>query len=110
MDIRPREIRNYATHDGKDLFQIWFDDLDDRTGQRIIAARIDRLLDGNFGDHGPVGDGVWELRIHYGPGYRIYYAEDGPVIVLLLCGGDKDSQQRDIRKAKEIWADYRRRI
>ena len=110
MEIQPREIRHYVTYDGKDLFQIWTDNLRDTTGRRIIRKRIGRVLNGNFGDHGSIGEGVWELRIHYGPGYRIYYAEDGPVIVILLCGGEKDTQAGDIRKAKEIWADYRRRI
>ena len=66
------------------------------------------MEEGNFGDHSHVGQGVWELRIHYGPGYRAYYGEDGPVIVLLLCGGDKSTQKRDIRKAHEFWAEYRR--
>lgn len=70
--------------------------------------RIDRVEDGNFGDRGFVGGGVWEIRIHYGPGYRVYYGEDGPAIVLLLCGGDKGTQRRDIRSARELWAEYRR--
>lgn len=55
-----------------------------------------------------VGGGVWELRIHFGPGYRVYYGEDGPRVVLLLCGGDKATQGKDIRKAQELWAEYRR--
>ena len=108
METYPREILHYVTHDGKDLVQIWLNGLDDAAGRRIIAARIGRLEQGNFGDHSPVGGGVSELRIHHGPGYRVYYAEHGPVIVILLCGGDKDTQDRDIRKAREIWAAYRR--
>lgn len=74
-----------------------------------IDGRLDRVAQGNFGDCRPVGKGVWELRVHCGPGYRIYYGEDGPDVVLLLCGGDKRGQRRDIARARRYWADYRRR-
>lgn len=94
---------------GKDLYEEWLAGLD-ASGRTVIIRRIDRIEDGNLGDHRSVGEGVWELRIHYGPGYRIYYGEDGPNIVLLLCGGDKSSQEKDIRKAYQLWADYKRRI
>ena len=109
MEARERRILHYVTHDGRDLFQIWIDDLKDTTGRAVILKRIARVKEGNFGDHGTVSGGVSELRIHYGPGYRVYYGESGPVIVLLLCGGDKDSQQRDIRKAQEVWVAYKRK-
>ena len=92
---------------GKDLYGMWLDNLPDIEGQIAIVARVDRLAAGNFGDHRSVGQGVWELRIHFGPGYRVYYGEDGPVIVLLLCGGDKRSQRKDIGKARRLWAAYR---
>lgn len=71
--------------------------------------RINRLRLGNFGDHKVVGDGVFELRIDYGPGYRVYFARDGAEIVILLIGGDKRTQDRDIETAKEYWADYKAR-
>jgi putative addiction module killer protein len=67
-----------------------------------IAIRIKRLADGNFGDVAPVGDGVSELRIHYGPGYRVYFVQRGEVLVILLCGGEKSTQSRDIAAAKAL--------
>ena len=77
-------------------------------GRAAIRKRIDRVEEGNFGDHRFVGGGVWEIRIHYGPGYRVYYGEDGPKVVLLICGGDKGTQKKDVRKAQELWAEYGR--
>jgi putative addiction module killer protein len=91
-----------------DAFRDWRDSLRDQRGKAAIARRIDRLADGNAGDVKPVGEGVSEMRIDYGPGYRIYFTRRGAVLVLLLCGGDKSSQARDIAKAKELaesWAD-----
>lgn len=75
-------------------------------GVITINKRLDRLVLGNRGDTEPVGDGVFELRIHYGPGYRIYYAEQGNELVILLYGGSKRAQQRDIDRAIEYWKDY----
>ncbi len=92
---------------GKDLFGEWLAGLNDAVGRAAILKRINRLRGGNFGDRRFVGAGVWELRIHYGPGYRIYYGEDGPIIVLLLCGGDKRTQRKDIVRAHELWHAYR---
>lgn len=74
-----------------------------------MRARIDRVRRGVFGDCEPVGDGAWELRIDWGPGYRVYYARSGHRIILLLCGGDKRTQQADIKRAKEHWHDYQER-
>ena len=96
--------------DGKDVFGEWLDGLKDVPGRALILKRIDRVEEGSFGDHRFVGRGVWELRVHYGPGYRIYYGEDGQSVVLLLCGGDKGEQKKDVRKAKKLWAEYSRRI
>jgi putative addiction module killer protein len=90
------EIRKTA------IFAKWFDNLKDRKARARIQARIDRVVLGNFGDVAPVGDGVSELRIFYGPGYRVYLIQPNPLVVILLSGGDKDSQQDDIAKAKEI--------
>lgn len=81
-------------------FSDWFDRLRDKTVQARIAARIDRLALGNPGDVKPVGEGVSELRIHVGPGYRVYFVERGDVLVVLLCGGDKSTQRQDIEAAK----------
>jgi putative addiction module killer protein len=85
-----------------ETFSAWIRDLRDLRGKAKILARIRRLEDGNAGDVAPVGDGVSEMRIHFGPGYRVYYVGRADKIVLLLCGGDKSSQARDIEAAKEL--------
>jgi putative addiction module killer protein len=103
------EIRHYVTAAGRDLFQEWLDDLGDLKGRVIIQRRIDRILNGNFGDHRFCQDGVWELRIDFGPGYRVYYAQEAATIVLLLWGGSKRSQSADIKQAVRYWLDYQRR-
>ena len=85
-----------------EVFRDWYARLFDLRGRARIRARIDRLAHGHFGDARPVGEGVSELRIDFGPGYRIYYVRQGRVVVILLCAGDKDSQQRDIKRAKAM--------
>ena len=107
MEPRKRHVRHLVTEGGRDLFAEWVDDQKDVQGRAVIRKRIDRMYEGNFGDHSYVGLGVWELRIHYGPGYRVYYGEDGPVLVLFLCGGDKSSQKKDIRIAMKLWTEYK---
>ena len=85
----------------------WFDKLKDGTAKAKIDVRVRRIAaQDHFGDFKPVGDGICELRIDYGPGYRIYYTQRGEEIVLLLIGGDKSTQQSDIKKAKQILANY----
>ncbi len=91
MEIRKTEI-----------FSKWLDGLRDRRAKARIQARIDRVEMGNFGDVAPVGEGVSELRIFYGPGYRVYFTQQGSVVVILLSGGDKSTQTSDIARAKEI--------
>jgi putative addiction module killer protein len=86
-------------------FQVWIDGLRDRRAATRVLARVARLGLGNPGDVRPVGGGVSELRIDYGPGYRVYYVQHGEEIVILLCGGDKGSQNRDIREAKRLAKD-----
>lgn len=85
-----------------DVFDAWMKGLRDRRGAGVIASRIDRMARGNTGNIEPVGDGVHELKIDFGPGYRVYFTDRGGVIRLLLCGGDKDSQARDIKRAKQL--------
>ena len=88
-----------------DIFNKWFTKLRDRQARIRILARVDRLADGNYGDSRFLGD-ISELRIDYGPGYRVYYKDTGKEIVILLCGGDKSTQQTDILKARKIARDY----
>jgi len=104
---QPRKIERYVTADGQIPFDNWFDSIRVSKTQTIISKRLDRVRMGNLGDYRSVGGGVFELRIDYGPGYRIYFGQVGTTIVLLLCGGDKSSQIKDIRQAQEYWRDYR---
>lgn len=85
-----------------ETFSRWLNSLRDSKGRTLILSRLDRMSRGNFGDVKFVGQGVFELRIFYGPGYRVYYTMRGETIVILLCGGDKGSQAADIRKAQEL--------
>lgn len=89
-----------------DDFDRWLRKLRDRQGRMRILSRIDRLANGNPGDVKPVGLGILELRLTYGPGYRVYYTQRGNRVVLLLCGGDKSSQQSDITKAQQLAAEW----
>jgi putative addiction module killer protein len=91
-----------------EAFRLWEQKLRDRRARTLLAARLLRLAEGLLGDVGPIGDGVSELRIHHGPGYRVYFLRRGDSRVVLLCGGDKASQSRDIAKAKRLaekWKD-----
>ena len=103
------EIHHYVTRLGDDVFEGWLDSLRDTKAEARIAARIARLAAGNFGDCKPLASGVWELRVDWGPGYRIYYSRVGRTRVLLLCGGDKRSQAADINRAIGYWNDYQQR-
>ena len=89
------------------LFDRWLLDLRDRKARAKIETRIRRLSLGNPGDVKPVGEGISEMRIDYGPGYRVYFTRRGPVVVVLLCGGDKGSQNRDIALAKAVAAQWK---
>jgi len=87
-------------------FRKWVKKLKDERAKALVASRLTRLASGNAGDVAPVGDGISELRIHYGPGYRIYFFRSGDVIIVLLCGGDKSTQEKDIKLAKQIAAQW----
>ncbi len=106
---QPREIRIYATGQGENPFSNWLNTLPDRKARAKIRARLDRVSTGNLGDYKSLGAGVFELRIDYGPGYRVYFAQVGFLVILLLCGGDKSSQDRDVQKAKSFWLDFKQR-
>ena len=101
------EIRIYQDSEGRAPFQRWLQAVQDRAARAKIRARLARVEAGNFGDCKPLRDGVQELRIDHGPGYRVYFMRRGPLVVVLLCGGDKSSQDRDIALAKTIAAQWK---
>jgi putative addiction module killer protein len=103
------EIRHYVNRTGKDIFDDWLTRLPDSRAQAKIVVRINRLAAENFGDSKSLGHGLHELRIDWGPGYRIYYAMIGRECVLLLCGGDKRKQDSDIGRALKYLEDYKER-
>lgn len=107
--MNPLELRRYLTAEGREPFTEWLRGLRDRTARARIETRLARVALGNFGDSKAVGDGVQELRIDHGPGYRVYYARHGHTVVLLLIGGDKHSQPADIEQAIGFWRDFKRR-
>jgi putative addiction module killer protein len=103
------EIRHYLTALGRDPYQEWVDKLKDLTARVAIQRRVDRLAAGHFGEHKFLQDGVWELKLDLGPGYRVYYAQEKTTLVLLLVGGTKRTQAADIKTAIRYWHDYQRR-
>lgn len=109
MEVTSKELRIYVTEDGRAPFSEWLALMDDARARAKIRVRLERVRLGNFGDCHGVGEGVQEPRIDYGPGYRIYFGQVGLTIVLLLCGGEKSSQTKDIELAKQYWSEYRRR-
>ena len=109
MEVQPRDIRRYITPDGRNPFAEWLSSLRDLNAVVKIEQRLDRVRLGNLGNSKSVGEGVCELKIDFGPGYRVYFGQFGSTIVLVLCGGDKSSQEQDIRKAKEYWKEYEER-
>ena len=104
--VTPREVVAFRTREGRVPFGDWLDDLDDKRAVARVLARLARVRQGNFGDCKPVGGGVSELRVDYGPGYRVYFGQHRRTLVVLLCGGDKRTQDRDIRLAKQFWQEY----
>jgi len=103
------DIQIYSDSAGRVPFTQWLEALSDRQGRAAIKARLLRVQAGNFGDCKPLRDGVQELRIGKGPGYRVYFSRYGPVLVLLLCGSDKADQDRAIRQAIEYLNDWKER-
>lgn len=108
VGVIPKHLIEYETANGQKPLEEWLSDLD-RTVSARIRMRIKRLAVGNYGDVQPVGEGVSELRIFFGAGYRVYFGQYGEGIVILLCGGDKSSQTKDIETAKNYWTDFKRR-
>lgn len=103
------EVRIYRTREGREPYIEWYEKLRDNVSKLRIRKRIEQMVLGNFGDHKLLGGGIYELRFFFGAGYRIYFARDGQTIILLLCGGDKSSQRKDIEKARTYWQEYKER-
>jgi putative addiction module killer protein len=103
------DVRLYSTPDGRTPFSEWLELLTDWTTQQRVDARLGRIRGGNLGDHKHLGGGLYELRLDFGPGYRIYFAKLGLRVVILVGGGEKRSQDQDIRKAREYLQDLRER-
>lgn len=101
------KIQYYRAPNGKQPFIEWFESIRDKRTRNRIGNRLKRLRNGNFGDCQSIGGGVFELRLHFGPGYRIYFGQIENTLVLLLCGGDKASQAQDIELAKAYWIEYK---
>jgi putative addiction module killer protein len=104
--VRQKTLKIYASKDGKEPYTEWLTNLKDYSVRSRIIRRVERLKQGNYGDCKSVGDGVRELRLFFGSGYRIYFGESANDLVILLFGGDKDTQDRDIGKAKDYWRAY----
>ena len=105
MQVTPKEILIYETEDGRAPFSEWME----RQSKQVygtVMTQLERVEMGNLGDHRSVGDGVLELRIDVGPGYRVYFGKDGERLVILLIAGTKKMQRRDIETAKQFWRDY----
>lgn len=103
------QIEHFTSFAGEDVFGDWLDGLNDAQAAARVAIRIDRMKNGNFGDTKHLVAGVYELRIDFGPGYRVYYARVDSICVLLLCGGDKRKQSADIKRAIGYWKEYQSR-
>ena len=109
MEVTPYAVEVYATDDGKVPFSEWLNALKDLQGAARILLRLDRIGRGNLGDYKFIADGVLELRIDVGPGYRVYFAQPSKQAIVILCAGSKHSQADDIKKAQRYWIDYRSR-
>jgi putative addiction module killer protein len=108
MEVKERKIKILTLPNGKSPFVEWLETLRDKSLRLAVDSRLTRIWDGNFGDHKSLGEGLFELRINKGPGLRIYYVLEDDEIVLLLGGGDKRTQIRDIHKAKKIWKEHKK--
>jgi putative addiction module killer protein len=105
----PRQVETYVTHDGKDIFQRWLNGLTDQRARALIDKTVAKVRLGNLGQHKSVGEGVQEIVLNYGPGYRIYFGEHGTTLVILLFGSTKKRQEEAIELAKRYWRDWKER-
>jgi len=102
-------INEYTDENGKSPYAEWLEGLRDARAKAKVIMQVDKMELGLFGDSQPIGEGLSELRIHYGPGYRVYYGKERQQVYLLLCGGDKSTQSKDIKQAKAYWQNHKRR-
>ena len=109
VEAVPLQVEVYQTDDGRSPFSEWLRTLRDRAAAARVRVRLTRLRLGNLGDTNSLGGGLHELRLDYGPGYRIYFGQTSDRVVLLLCGGTKQNQSQDIEQARSFWSDYRSR-
>jgi putative addiction module killer protein len=110
VTLNERLLKKLETSDGTIPFDDWYSCLKDKKTRAVIAARLLRIQSGNLGDTKPIGGGVFEFRVHFGPGYRIYFGEVNNTLVVLLGGGDKSTQSRDIKMAIALWERYSHEI
>ena len=103
------DLLRYQREDGREPFTDWLSGVRDKIAAARIRVRLRQVEAGNFGDSEAVGDGVIELRVHVGAGYRVYCGRHGKTVVILLCGSDKNTQSRDIKRARDLWAEWKRR-
>ncbi|MDP2265955.1 MAG: type II toxin-antitoxin system RelE/ParE family toxin [Thiobacillus sp.] len=103
------ELLRYQREDGSEPFTDWLASLRDKVAQARIRVRLRQVEAGNMGGCEPVGEGVTELRVHVGAGYRVYCGQHGKTVIILLCGGNKSSQTADIKRAKILWSEWKRR-
>ncbi|MGA2132879.1 MAG: type II toxin-antitoxin system RelE/ParE family toxin [Bryobacteraceae bacterium] len=108
MEAKERKVLSYKSPDGRIHYRAWRSSLNDEDTGVAVDVRVTRLSAGNLGDSRPIGSGVFESRIDFGPGYRVYYGTDGDEVIL-LCGGNKSTQDADIVRAQKYWKDYKRR-
>jgi len=105
--MQSKVVNIYRDSQGREPVVDWLESIRDITTRARIKNRLRRIALGNLGDCKSIGQGMYELRLHFGPGYRVYFGQVDNVIILLLCGGDKSTQAKDIKKAKEYWTDYK---
>lgn len=105
-ESKEKTIEYYITSEGKIPFNEWYESLKDKRARQEVARRLNRAIEGNYGDHKTIVENLYEMKITYGPAYRIYYTEKERKIIVLLCGGDKSTQSKDIERAKEYLKDY----
>ena len=108
MESRPRSLKKYITASGRCPFDEWLAGFKNKRTQAVVTNRLLRVMQGNLGLCRSLGGSLHELKIDFGPGLRVYFAEDGDTIVVLLCGSDKSTQSKDIERAREYWTDYQK--